>query len=82
MGTKQVRLDEDVYAKIQDRKREGETFSDAIDRLTDDWSLAEWGEQYSTDPAEVQDHLDTLDNIERVDREEQNSTVPTNTGSE
>lgn len=42
MGTKQVRLQEDVYAKIADRKRDGESFSETIDRLIDDWSLAEF----------------------------------------
>lgn len=42
MGSKQVRLDEAVYAKIEDRKRDDETFSDAVDRLIDDWSLAEF----------------------------------------
>lgn len=43
MGTKQVRLSEAVYAKIKDKKRPDETFSEAIDRLTTDWSLAEFG---------------------------------------
>lgn len=42
MGAKRIRLSEDVYAKIEARKRPDESFSQAIDRLTDDWSLAEW----------------------------------------
>jgi predicted CopG family antitoxin len=42
MGTKQVRLEESVYAKIADQKRDDETFSEAVDRLITDWSLAEF----------------------------------------
>jgi predicted CopG family antitoxin len=34
MGTRSVRLDEDTYAYIEAHKREGETFSEAVDRLT------------------------------------------------
>jgi predicted CopG family antitoxin len=33
MGTKMVRLDDDVYERIEAHKREDETFSEAIDRL-------------------------------------------------
>lgn len=35
----QVRLDNDVYEYIKDKKRDDETFSEAIDRLTTEWSL-------------------------------------------
>ena len=41
MGTKTVRLDEDVYERVRSQKREDETFSEAIDRLTDGSSLLE-----------------------------------------
>lgn len=43
MGTKPVRLDEDTYERIKQRKRPDETFSEAIDRLTRTPSLAELG---------------------------------------
>ncbi|WP_255192437.1 antitoxin VapB family protein [Natronobeatus ordinarius] len=43
MGTRTVRLDEDTYERIRCRKRPDETFSEAIDRLTDTPSLAELG---------------------------------------
>ncbi|MCX2819085.1 antitoxin VapB family protein [Haladaptatus sp. F3-133] len=39
MGTKTVRLDEDVYERVRSRKRDDETFSEAIDRLTGGSSL-------------------------------------------
>lgn len=33
MGTKSVRLDDDVYARVKAAKRDDESMSDAIDRL-------------------------------------------------
>jgi predicted CopG family antitoxin len=39
MGTKTVRLDEDVYERVRSQKRDDETFSEAIDRLTGGSSL-------------------------------------------
>jgi len=39
MGTKTIRLDEDVYERLKSEKRGDETFSDAVDRLMGDWSL-------------------------------------------
>ena len=33
MGTKSVRLDDDVYERVKAHKREDETISEAIDRL-------------------------------------------------
>lgn len=39
MATKSVRLDEDVYERVKSEKRPNETFSEAIDRLTDGASL-------------------------------------------
>lgn len=41
MGTKTIRLDEDVYEKLRARKREDETFSEAVDRLIGGSSLLE-----------------------------------------
>jgi predicted CopG family antitoxin len=66
MGTKHIRLDEDVYAKIKDKKREDETFSEAVDRLTDDWRLSEWGTDRTK--SEVADHQDALDELEETTR--------------
>jgi len=70
MGTKQVRLDEDVYARIKDEKREGETFSDVIDRLTSDWSLAGWAQNYETDPERSDSHRELLDELDEIDKQE------------
>ncbi|QLH81084.1 antitoxin VapB family protein [Halosimplex pelagicum] len=73
MGTKQVRLSEDVYAKIADKKRPEESFSDAIDRLTSDWSLAEWAGWMSD--AEAERHRERLSELEAADRRETEALV-------
>lgn len=52
MGTKTIRLDEDVYEYIKSKKRDDETFSDAVARLTEDWSLLELVESYKDEQAE------------------------------
>lgn len=36
MGTRMVRIDEDVYERIASQKRDDETFSEAIERLLAD----------------------------------------------
>jgi predicted CopG family antitoxin len=43
MGTKSVRLDDDVYERVKAHKREDETMSEAIDRLIGRPSLHELG---------------------------------------
>lgn len=47
MGTKTVRLDEDVYERIKSRKHEDETFSEAIARLTDDYTLLDFADEFA-----------------------------------
>ncbi len=70
MGTKQVRLDEDVYARIADKKREDETFSEAIDRLTSDWTLTEWAQKYDSDGEVIEEAITELDETDREDTAE------------
>lgn len=75
MNSKQVRLDEDVYARIQDAKRDDETFSDAVDRLTSDWSLAKWAQKYETDTERSASHRDMLDDLDEIDKQEAKGIV-------
>lgn len=70
MGTKSVRLDEDVYERVKAHKREDETFSDAVARLMGDVSLldlAEGDEEYDAERAAAQ--KDTLKRTARADSE-------------
>ena len=73
MGTKQVRLDEDVYAKIEDKKRADETFSEAIDRMIDDWSLTEFSLGLSD--TEQTEFREAVDSIEDTTTENVNAVV-------
>ena len=75
MGTKQVRLDEDVYARIEDAKREDETFSEAVDRLTTDWSLAQWAHKYETDSEKSSSHREMLAELDEIDKQEAQETI-------
>jgi predicted CopG family antitoxin len=54
MGTKSVRLDEEVYERVKAHKRDDETFSEAVARLMRDVSLldlADDGETYDAERA-------------------------------
>lgn len=50
----QVRLEDDVYERIKSRKRDEETFSEAIDRLTSEWTLLDFPDDESpVDPDDL-----------------------------
>lgn len=71
MGTKTIRLDEDVYERLKAKKRDDETFSEAVDRLTEDWSLLDLAGTYTD--SEAREHRKLLEASERAverDREE------------
>jgi hypothetical protein len=44
MGTKQVRVSEHLYARIQSENREGETLGETLERLVDDSSLLDFAD--------------------------------------
>jgi predicted CopG family antitoxin len=41
MGTETIRLDDEAYERIAERKREGESFSDVVKRIAGERSLLE-----------------------------------------
>jgi predicted CopG family antitoxin len=51
MGTKTIGLREDVYERLRARKREGESFTDLVDRLLDERE-ADWREGFGALSAE------------------------------
>ena len=59
MGTRSIRLEEDVYERIKAHKREEETFSEAIDRLTSDYSLLDFAGGY--DEADAERHRELVE---------------------
>ena len=67
---KQVRLDEDMYARIVDEKRPNETFSEAVGRLITAWSLTEFDLGLNEDNTEqLADAVEDIEatNIENLD---------------
>lgn len=36
MGTKTIRVSDEIYERLEARKREGESFTDLLDRLTEE----------------------------------------------
>jgi predicted CopG family antitoxin len=63
MGSKRIRVDEDVYERLEAHKQEGESFSDVIDRLTSDYTLLDFAkdapEEY--DPEEHRELVEASD---------------------
>lgn len=59
MGTKTIGVREDVYERLKARKREGESFTDLLDRLIDE-SSPEWREHFGTLSPSEGDELEEL----------------------
>jgi predicted CopG family antitoxin len=67
--TKTVRLDEDVYEMLAERKRDDETFSEAVERLVGGRPLVELDGVYTEDEVrEIEQALDDKYERERKER--------------
>jgi predicted CopG family antitoxin len=66
--SQQVRLDDDVYERIKSQKRDDETFSEAIDRLTGEWTLLDFADGDPVVDAET--HRKALEQSEQQGIEE------------
>jgi predicted CopG family antitoxin len=76
MGTKQVRVSERLYARVEDEKREGESFSDALERMIDGYGLLDFAEDvedasdaWDTEALEADFETDDEANREELDEE-------------
>jgi predicted CopG family antitoxin len=69
MGTKQVRLDEAVYERIKRQKFDDETFSEAIDRLTNEYTLLDFAADLEDGPSPDQRRA-AIEAAEDAQREE------------
>jgi len=67
MGTKTIGLREDAYERLKARKREGESFTELVERLLDE-ATADWRDGFGTLPA------DETDELEQVVRNSRNRT--------
>lgn len=71
MGTKTVRLDEDVYEHIRGRKREDGTFSEAIARLTGEYTLMDFADEFADEEGNRwSEHKEAIEAAEETQREE------------
>lgn len=71
MGTKTIRLEDAVYERIAARKREDETFSEAIERLTGGYSLLDFAGGYTEKEAEQHRRLlEQADELAMQERKE------------
>jgi predicted CopG family antitoxin len=68
MGTKTVRLEEEVYERVRSQKRADETFSEAIDRLTGGASLLDL--EGTLDDEEAEDLREAIEESRDTDIQE------------
>lgn len=64
----QIRLDDQVYEHVKSKKREDESFSDAIQRLIGGQSLRDLRNVFDDD--DVDEMRDAIDAADEADREE------------
>jgi predicted CopG family antitoxin len=57
MGTKTIGLQDDAYERLKARKREGESFTDLVERLLEE-TTTHWQEGFGTLPATEMDELE------------------------
>lgn len=68
MGSKSVRLDEDVYERVEAHKRDDETFSDTVARLMGDVSLLDLADEHGEyDVERASEQKDALKRTARSD---------------
>jgi hypothetical protein len=44
MGTKQIRVSERLYARVEDEKRADESIGEALERMVDDYGLTDFAD--------------------------------------
>ena len=71
MGSKNISIPEDVYEKLREERRRGESFGEAIDRLLGRRRLSEfWGDWSEDTTTRARDAIDVgrERNAKRLDR--------------
>ena len=78
MGTKQIRVSEALYARVQSENQDDETLGETLERLVGDYTL----EDFADDAAPASDEWDTqeleasLEESDRRNREELEDQLP------
>ena len=68
MGTKQIRVSDALYARIQSENREGETLSETLERLVGGRSLRDLRDVFDED--QVSEMRNAIDAADQEDRDE------------
>lgn len=66
MGSKTIGIGEDVYDRLRARKREGESFTDLVNRLLEE-ATADWREGFGTLPRDEAEDLERAAEASRED---------------
>ncbi|MBP1987876.1 hypothetical protein [Halolamina salifodinae] len=62
MGTKQIRVSEDLHARVKAEREDGETLGETLERLLGDYGLVD----FADDMADVADEHPTVENLEQA----------------
>jgi len=62
MGTKQIRVSEDVHARVKAANEEGETLGETLERLLNDYGLVD----FADDMADVAEEHPSVDEREQA----------------
>lgn len=78
MGTKQIRVSEALYARVQSENREDETLGETLERLVDDYTLEDFADDASpaSDEWDTQELEASLEESDRRDRDELEDQLP------
>lgn len=76
MGSKHVRISEGLYARVEDEKREGESFSEALERMVGGYGLLDFADDveaasdaWDTEALEAEFEADDDANRDALDEE-------------
>lgn len=67
MGTKQIRVSERLYARVEDERREDESIGEALERMVDDYGLTDFADDVG-EAAEAWDTESLEADLEADDR--------------
>ena len=77
MATKQIRVSEDLYARVESENRDDETLGETLERLVDTYTLVDFADDMADhtddhpDPEELERAIEDSDERTRAELDEQ-----------